>query len=807
MQTSRYIQINDWCLIEYFYNTEDNGNLVYFDQTDQPTDKVHNDITDEYSFINANRVLKTHTSKSDKFVFADYANSAVPVNKQKSIWAWAKYDQGLGSKSIWDYPYDPGDDLKIVEKDGNELVHNLTTEHTSGLDEIYYDRVRIHILTSYNLEGLDGIILEPVFDECCGRKFAASQFFYSKAINSVTINRTTSPLVFSQKSYDKYIEFYVPSLAKANKAYWGNTTEVDSVDKNDYNNKKHSGADKEDLSKFAVQYSHQMQQLKKATEFGAGYINKSPLTFNLYELTGMYQKHGCNFYYVKNKFTASIKSSDEFSLLTCRIEEAKDGDYYEYYPMWDGGFMQEYIDGLNAASGASTDEPAWVVMHQITVYEKVGFSEPKKTMEFTSYQKDEFNKPCMFRPILKYASSAVSANLLYTMRLMNTNSNESIVRTSAIGINFSDITKYGKSMLKTNVNSGSKAVNVFNKVVNIKRIPNNLESDAAAWSRAIARANGSALSITANDSSTNSEYDGSSSTNRLSGNNITQEQYVDRNNIALNLNDTRVEEGVQFYGQSQLTIFLSGVSDNIFDFNAYELRGYEFNRKEFHESSGDYAKKLFMTFALDNDDKKEFECLFSSDNNGRLCSFSVKIAEKDAVKILAQTKDRNFYLVEHIIDKDGNTISTSLVYTGMWRSINERASNLYTYNETLIEWIVNKLKEIEEREKALDAREAALNDYKNSLTNYADQLKSFLAALQTAASKSDDADLNEAASNIGDVPSGPSDDDRDSSKTGKNDGNENKTNSSNSDNKNPSSSDKNRDNEGSGLSDNKKTSC
>ena len=807
MQTSRYIQINDWCLIEYFYNTENNGNLVYFDQAEQPTDIVHNDITDEYSFINRNATMPSAKDKAPKFIFSDYVKSAIPVNKQKSLWAWAKRDTGTGHSDIWNYPYDPSDEAQIVVKEGNEYVNRLSVDQsgTSNLNDIYYDRVRLHIMTGYSLEGLDGIVLELTFDECSGRAFPASQFFYSKAITGMSVTRSTSPLSFSQKSYDKYIEFYVPSLAQVNKEYWGNTAEVDSVDKGDYSGSKKKTTDDEI---FGVVYSHPMPRLdKNENNYGAGFINKSPITFNLYELTDMYKKHDCYFYYVKNKFTASIKSSDEYNLLTCTIKEATDGDYFEYYPMWDGGFIKDYIDTLNTFSGHPLDDPAWVVLNQITVYERVGFSD-KKTQEFSTYQTDNFDKPAMFRPILKYASSAVTANIVYIMKLVNTNTNESIVRMATAGIPFANITKYGKSMLKINVNSGSKAVNVFNKVINIKRIPNDLESDAEAWSRAISRANGSASSSYSDITNGSSTNGGSSSTNRLDNNNISFEHYIDRNNIALNLNDTRVENGVQFFGQSQLTIFLSGVSDNVFKFNAYELRGYEFYKKELNSTSGDYAKKFFMTFALDNNDKKEFECIFNPDESSdKVCSFTAKISEKDSVKILAQTKDTNFYIVEHVIDKDGNTLSTSLVYTGMWKNVADRSANLYTYNETLIEWITRKLKEIEEREAALDKREQELNDYRKQLDDFAENLNSLYAAIKAATEKSDDPNLQSVADALGggslSAPTFGKGDDKN-----KNKGNESATNSSFTDNKKNTSSDNDKDKDsGEQLTEGNKTSC
>lgn len=725
-ETSKYIQINDYCLIEYIYNGG-----ISLSQSDKRTYVINNKLTNELGFIagpDPDASIMSNKTKEElaKTDIANFNHSAIPVNAQKSLWSWA--GTSSSGSSIWNYPVDTAEEFSSIHGSLSYKNNEGESDVPTSLKPIYYDKVRIHILAGYYLDGIEGIVFEPVFKEKSQLNMPASSYFYSRSLHvgkDDPLVFAKTPLILSQKSYDKYIEFYVPSLSNIQYEY-----------------EKQS---KSKTSDFAYYYSH----TANGGVVPAGYMHDSPIYINLYELSDVFYKNGCTFYYVKNRYTASIKATDNSAKLGCTIYESRDGDYFEYYPTWDGELINEYMQALNDSTYSNGE--TWSIYNTLEVQEIVGLT-PVKTYSSTSVMmSSDYSAPLIFRPVLKNANKAVSAVIVYTMKLLNNYTGETIVRVSTAGVPIGSAQKYGAKSLTFKVDS-IRPLKVYNKIINIKTLNNSSAND-----------------INKSISDFDAYKKSASTTDR--------EVYINSYNICANTQDAEtLSPGVTYYGQSQLTIYISKF-DNVFKFKMFDLNNYEF----FKRKLGSRVERMSMEFIMDNGSIKSFPVKATDDmsSNGE---FTVTVDKVSAAVILKQTHDTNFYIIEKSEDDTMETV----VYTGMWKDIAERSKELYTSEQSLIEWINSKLKEILAREAELDAREVALNKYEADLAAYADKIQSIVDSLKGNAEQLG-GDLQKTIDSIGNMPVRPNGSKKDDTSNDNNAAD----NSSNDDNSKPAADYKN----------------
>lgn len=797
-ESSKYIQINDWCLVEYIYNPMGSGDNVNYSQTDQKTFLVKNEITDEYSFTGDFSGLTSFTNKINNHINVN----AMPINAQKSMWVWSRLKTSAGSESdIWDYEYDPNDEYSNIA--GKFSYRDLDSHGAeipripTSLKNIYYDKIRLHVATGFSMSALDGLVFELVFKECSEKDFVATQFFFNNNMNDDQITYNPTPLMLSQKSYNKYIEFYVPSLYRVQTDFWQNLSS------------------KADKYNFEYYYSHPGKKVMflenipddEKKKRPAGYMKDSPLYINFYELNGHFKHRGCDFYYVRNKYTASIKESDIYSPLACVIKEADNGDYFEYYPTWDGAFIDEYIQQLNSGVVEGDNSGLWVVSNEIAVYENGG-TELKVTDVMSTYQTSNFDRPMTYRPILKYANIDTSVNLVYTMRLMNTSTGESISRTAATAIKYGNCARYGKEMMSINVNSNTRAINVYNKI--IKMGVTNTSSSATSnvsYDSILKALSTNLYAILANmlaeGKLKNDVYNSiikllgaemnpllsgilsslladSSLMAKLNGGTTVKQNsprlYVDKFNICMNTEDKKTTSpGLTYFGQNQLTIYISKF-DNHFEFSTFNILNSEYEKMKMN----DFVGKMSMKFILDNNDRKQVDIDFGvkGDEDGvySLASdakFAVTIPSSLSTLLLAQKKDNNFYIV--VTNEDGDE---NVLYVGNYKDISLKGKELYNANESLIEWIVSNKKYIQDAYADLAKRMADLNKKIKQINATIDANN---AAISAFLEKNKDSENVPTLNNIENIEDDLNDDEEGIDE-------EDTTGSSNSDNKTPGSS-------------------
>lgn len=389
--SSRYVQITPWALLEYEYANQSipvNATQVL---------RITNNYTNSYQFVNGNISLNKTANVLDR--------SAIPLGNLRNKWAYTDIDSIV--------PY--------INTDANITLDDLSNNLSSP--NINYDLVKLHIVSGFNLEGLDGIIASVQFEDMTGAKMDAANHVFRTGETQVNFN--SSPIFLGDRLYDRFIEFKVPALNYINTEFLANISNTQSL---------------------AYQYSFQ----------NLGFKPDSLIKFTLYEINNSTIENGNTFFTTGNRYDVSFLPFDQFGLLGAIIRESGAGDYFEYFATWDNGLPEIYIANLNSVGGN------WAIVHQIEVIEQIG-SEFFKTANFTMLQDNNFDKPMLYRPIILNANLSFSFSIEYTMRFFNKNDGQQIIRKS--NVTSYQPKKYGKQIEQISVQQGYRPVKVYNKIV------------------------------------------------------------------------------------------------------------------------------------------------------------------------------------------------------------------------------------------------------------------------------------------------------------------------------------------------------
>jgi hypothetical protein len=395
--TSSYVQISDYAVVEYFYQSE------IISTSKAKALRLSNGYSKQYQFLN---------SASAKTLTGNVLDtSVVQLGSASSRWGYLDIDTVA----------------PIIQIDPNISVEDVTN---LLLPNIKYDKVRLHLLSGFDLPGLDGLVMQVLWNQwdisgTSGTPFAAASQAYIKGDENLEFN--TKPLFMGDRLFDRYLEFKFPSLAEVNFDYWNSPTSPNTI---------------------GYQYT-----------FGnVGFQKEGQIVFKLLEIDQTQIERGNKYFVTGEEYVTSFNQSDLYSYISAVVEENAEYDYIDYYPTWNGQFLEDYIGLLNAGGGD------WVVINQIDVYEQLG-TNFDKTFSMTSLQDTGFNAPSSFRPIIRNSALAISYSVEYTMRLLNKANNQEIIRKATY--TSMNPKKYGVQLEKINIVEGFRPIKVYNKVVQV----------------------------------------------------------------------------------------------------------------------------------------------------------------------------------------------------------------------------------------------------------------------------------------------------------------------------------------------------
>ncbi len=391
---SQFAQISDYALIEYIYSDE------AITTSQARCLRLENKYTSTYQFLNNAQAYKRTGNILDR--------SASKVGADSSSWAYHDIDAPV----------------PIIARDSNFAITDVTSDLLSPQR---YDTVRLHFLAGFTFPGLDGVILEILFNQWTAtgtdqKPFTAAANVYLKSEPNLTYS--TDPLFIADRYFDRYLEIKVPSLYAVNFDFWNSPAATNT---------------------FGYQYT-----------FGnVGFAQNSQISANLHEIKSITEQNSNRYLNTGTTWRTSFNQQDEYSFIGAVIKENAEYDYIEYYPTYQGGFIEDYINLLNASG-------EWAVINQLTVYEQVG-SNFVKTSDVTILQEENFDQPSVYRPVLRNAPIIYSYSIEYIMRLIDKTSNKEILRRSTFSS--TDVKKYGYQLEKINALEDFRPIKVYNKIV------------------------------------------------------------------------------------------------------------------------------------------------------------------------------------------------------------------------------------------------------------------------------------------------------------------------------------------------------
>lgn len=415
--SSKYIQITDQILIEYIYTDP----LVHM--TYNTADQGFEIMTDGYT---GTKYLFNADTTND--IGNNRGMSAIPINSSQSEFVYLDVN------------------LPIQYQDFDNNITNtsqLAQTFLPNLD-IVYDTIKIHLISGFNYNDLDGYIFNVSVTRKDNRAVNLSSIMWRKNDNA-NIIMNPKPMLVGEKLYTNYIEYKIPAFN-----YF---------------------ADDDIYNSNSLGYKLTTDQ---GMTKGVGFLKTSTIDFVLNEIYNSYKNNGFTFLKTRTTSSSSVNRKDEFDTLVAVINESVDGDYFELYGQYNGIIFADFINELNSLSNND-----YIVFHEYSVYEQVG-TEFIQTCNRMDIQTDKFDEPMIFRPVIINSANAVSYSINYTLRLFNKVDNSQILKTSQ-HISY-DTRKYGKILPRINLGMVPTIAKVYNITNDSNYTPSTTLSSSASTS-------------------------------------------------------------------------------------------------------------------------------------------------------------------------------------------------------------------------------------------------------------------------------------------------------------------------------------
>ena len=573
--TQRFVKLTDYLLLEYNYTSSPNPEQ-YFVNTGTPAvgfEKIVNGY-----FDNAVQILNKPVDQSVTNNVRDL--SVVRTAKNRFV--------SLDEDYLVQYlNFDP----KLTS------VANLPVVFPSNIG-VYYDTVKFHIVAGYNFDNIDGIILQIQFQERTGKKATVLQLLVTKSDVTLPI-LNPNPIYLGGALYDHYVEVKIP--AYANMVY--------------------------EFDILAGTSAQANTLAAKISSDGNGFKKDAPVEFVLYEISQTVLKDGYDNYIAQVKAELGIFPKDVYSSLAAVIQQNSFYNYLEYYPTWEGNFLEDFVNAEGRVGNS------YYVVHEIEVKEQVGLTYIT-TYNFSTTQTQDYNAPYIFRPVLQNPLTT-SFLVNYTMRLVNRSNQNQIIRRSSF--NSFDTTKYGREVNKITLTTGAYSQKVYNKIVQAPNVlsPYGINTNVASPKE-------KKVPVFYKD-------------NNIT---VTQETIVIGKDGSL-ISESSIPNATTVYGQGKAKIVIDPF-DNFYKFTVYNITGGQ--TPEILDLGNSLTYYIVFLDASGQSVRVENIKNKTTISNPSTGQISFKLVDSNSKKVLGFT-NREFY----IISKTPDGIETKL-YSGSWQT-------------------------------------------------------------------------------------------------------------------------------------------
>lgn len=573
--TQRFVKLTDYLLLEYNYTTAPTPEQYYVN-TGTPAvgfEKIVNGY-----FDNSVQILNNPASESITHNVRDL--SVVQTDKNRFV--------TLDNDYLVPYL---DTDPKLTS------VSNLPVVFPSNIG-VYYDTLKFHIISGYNFDNIDGVILQVKFQERTGKKATVLQLIVTSADVALPV-LNPNPIYLGGALYDHYVEAKIPAFA--NMVY--------------------------EFDILAGTPAQASTLAAKISSDGNGFLKDAPVEFTVFEINQTVLKNGYENYIAQTRSQLGIFPRDNYSSLSAVIQQNSFYNYLEYYPTWDGNFLEDFLTSEGKVG------VTYYVVNEIEVKEQVGLTYIT-TYNFTNTQTQDFNSPYIFRPVIVNPLST-SFLVNYTMRLVNKTNQNQIIRRSSFS-SF-DVSKFGRENNVITLTTGAYAQKVYNKVVQAPNVISPVGVSPAVISPIEKK-----IPVFYKD-------------NNIS---VTQENItIDQNGNVVST--TSIPSSATVYGQGKAKILIDPF-DNFYKFTVYNLTG----GTTLEILDLGTSLTYYMVFLDNSGQEVRIENIKNKTNisNPSAGQVAFKLVDTNSKKILGFSA-RDFY----IISRTPDGIETKL-YSGTWQN-------------------------------------------------------------------------------------------------------------------------------------------
>jgi hypothetical protein len=303
----------------------------------------------------------------------------------------------------------------------------LQVKNFGSSTPLRHDTIKVHLPINWTFgEYLGFYIRVWTFDSSNRTQVELSNFYFDMTdVNQqYLLNFTTPPLLFQEKLWGKTIDLEIPAVSEVSSQLTNNRPTDNSLNFNLTN--------------------------------GVGLSLNSPIFIDFHFINDVQNINGVLNYILSTPVTTSVPQTPDFERLGLKIENSKNGDFFEIYGTYNDTIAEfkKFIDDSVSLGNR------YYVQYNITLFEQ---NIRGKTMTITVT--DSFNESIEYRPIIKY--STTTAIIDVEMRLIDSVDDSYIIRRASYGMLQDEVSKYSLNLMKINLKNAAKP-----KIYNIKNAIN-----------------------------------------------------------------------------------------------------------------------------------------------------------------------------------------------------------------------------------------------------------------------------------------------------------------------------------------------
>jgi hypothetical protein len=363
--------------------------------------KLDRDVLLEWNYDSSNLILEPYKILSNsKDLINSYMSSDSSITNNTQDYQLFSIDSSIN---------------KYAKVDINKYNFLSVNQYVSPVS-IRHDKLKIYFPSNYIFGEYQGIYLRLYTYNYRNNKFFDISNFFFDATDSTSSNilqTFTSPLLYQDKTWNKFIELNVPSVYSI-------------------------ALQREDGYTQPGSLNHYLTN-------GDGLSQTSPIFIDFRFITKITQIGSVKSYLTTQKNTLQVPQTPQLEALGIYIQESTNGDYFEINATYNNNF-EEFVEFIDSSLRIGK---YYYLEFLVTIFE-----ENIKGKSLTYRVENDFTEIIEYRPIIKYSTTKSIIDV--EMKLINKSDGNIVIRKGAYGMTPDQLSKYLINRKKINIRNAFK---------------------------------------------------------------------------------------------------------------------------------------------------------------------------------------------------------------------------------------------------------------------------------------------------------------------------------------------------------------